>query len=214
MKTKTKAIIGLLALAGVAYSVVPAETQTFVVNNSFVETIQSGSYTSYDIRFNDELGSPESIKSVIEVLQHAQSGDVVTFHIIGAGGVIDSLVQVINAIHSTKAHVVMSVEGPAYSAYAVLATQGHELKMAKYSFLMFHTSSLLNVDCKAFPGTDRGVSNVEHCQAYYDANMQLWYSLLSTIDVLSKAEKEAIVTGHDVYIFPNGTHIVSTKYGA
>lgn len=156
--------------------------------------------TTYNIRLGNELGDADSIAPEITTVEQAGIFDTVVFHIEGYGGDVDGLIALINAIKLSKAHVVMSVEGPSYSAYAVLATQGDELRMSQNSFLMFHTSSLVNYNCANQTGEDRGVSNVTHCEGYYNANMSLWYKILDSIKILSSSDIFAIESGHDVYL--------------
>ena len=155
---------------------------------------------TYNIRLGDELGGSDTIAADITTVEQASAFDTIIFHIEGYGGSVDGLISLINAIKMSKAHVIMSVEGPSYSAYAVLATQGDELKMSDDSFLMFHTSSLVNYNCSTQTGEDRGVSNKEHCELYYNTNMALWYKILDRIKILSQDDIDQIQTGHDVYL--------------
>ncbi len=156
--------------------------------------------TVTDIRLKNELKGTDSVKSIIRVLQEAQSGDTVIFHLAGMGGDVDTLFLLVNNILMTKAHVIMSVEAPVYSAHAYLALFGNELKVAPLAFLMFHTSSGVNINCAAAQGTDRGVSNVEHCQGYQKANLTLSDSMILQAPLLTQEEKLSILFGHDVYI--------------
>lgn len=201
-----KKIIGTLAIVGVAYLAVT--NININIGGDYTKllspygiTKQYGLFGStYNIRLGEELGGSHSVENVTSTLQAAHSNDTVIFHIVGYGGSVDGVLNIINVVKQSKAHIVMSVEGPSYSAYAVLATQGQELKMSRYSFLMFHTSSLVNYDPTKQGGEDRGVSNKEHMQAYYNANMVVWYKLLAEIKLLNNEEKYSVITGHDVYL--------------
>lgn len=155
----------------------------------------------YEITLGDEIKDQDPIvKEAIKVLQHANSGDTVIFHISGYGGDLQTAIWLINNIKITKAHTIMSVEGPSYSAHAYIAASGNELKIAPYTYLMFHTSSGYGIDCSVQTGTDRTVSNVEHCEAMLKYHLGLTNQYIDSISFLTPAEKDRIETGHDVYI--------------
>lgn len=156
---------------------------------------------TYDITLEDQVRSNIWYEDVIKVLREAQVGDTITFHLAGFGGQEDSMFLLINNIKASKAKVIMSVEAPVYSAYAYIATSGDELIMYPYTFLMFHFSSILNTDCTQVIGTDRGVSNIEHCQALKDKDVGLGIDLVNSNVVLTSIEKTSILSGHDVYLY-------------
>ncbi len=160
-----------------------------------------------DIRLETEFKGPERYYTVVKVLQEACKGDTVTFHLIGSGGQSDSLFLIVNNIRKSLAYVVMDVEGPVYSAHAYLAINGDKLYVSKYAFLMFHTSSVVNVDCSTQTGTDRGVSNVEHCEKFKQSEMFLSDILIASSNILTAAQKASIKSGHDVYIYADGKEI-------
>lgn len=208
MKTKnafiggTVGIVALFALSSINVNLNLGTDYTKVLNPYGIVKVEGIFGSTYNIRLGDELGGSDTIAADITTVEQANTSDTIVFHIEGYGGSVDGLISLINAIKLSKAHIIMSVEGPSYSAYAVLATQGDELKMSEDSLLMFHTSSLVNVDCKKQPGEDRGVSNVKHCESYYNANMALWYKILSKIKILSGTDITEIESGDDVYLTP------------
>lgn len=155
---------------------------------------------TYDVTLAVELKNQNSVESIANILRNATDRDTVIFHISGYGGDGQAMFYLIDNIHSTKAHTIMSVEAPAYSAHAYLAVSGDELRMASYSFLMFHTLSSYGIDCSEMQGTDRTVSNVEHCQAMLDTLNYEATKLITHTDLLTVEEKVRIETGHDVYI--------------
>lgn len=153
-----------------------------------------------DIRLSNEIKGPDSVKDIARVLQEAKSNDTVIVHIVGVGGQVDTVMYLINNIKSTKAHTIMSVEGPSYSGHAYIAAAGDELHMMPYSFLMYHTSSGYGTDCSKQKGKDRTVPNSEHCQAFMDTHLSEVNNYLDSIYFLMPLEKIAIKTGHDIYI--------------
>lgn len=157
-------------------------------------------YKTTDITLNDEIKSMNTYKDAIRVLQEAEKGDIVTFHLFGYGGRSDATELLINNIRASKAHVKMRVESSVYSAHAYIAAYGDELEMLPFSFLMYHSSSLKNVKCAESEGEDRGVSNVEHCVEYIAANQTVDDKMINGIWFLTDKERNLINTGHDVYI--------------
>lgn len=166
-----------------------------------IVTIERGFFSDrVDIRLPSEIKGHESVRAIIKVLQEAKSGDIVIFHLAGFGGEVETVFDLINNVHASKAHVIMRVEAPVYSGHAYLAVNGNELIMLPYSSLMFHTSSALGMDCTTETGTDRTVSNVEHCEAFLNNHLYLINKAIILAPVLTPLEKGEIISGHDVYI--------------
>lgn len=158
--------------------------------------------TVVDIRLGAEIEGQDTLRQVMKALQEADDKTKIIMHINGVGGEVDTVMELADNVRSSKAYVVMSVESPSYSGHAYLATQGDELQMSPNSFLMFHTTSGYGFDCTKQKGKDRTVSNVEHCKAFQAAHLRLVNNFLDNISILTPAQKVAIKTGHDVYVFP------------
>lgn len=192
---------------------VVTQTRHLTVDHMFWFHIQ----TVTDLRLRNSIGSTNSVRYMIKILQEAREGDIINFHIAGYGGEVETVTDLINAIKQTKAHTVMIVEAPSYSGHAYIALFGNELIMRPYSFLMYHTSSALGEDCSTKTGTDRGVSNVEHCEAALKYHMIIVNKVIGDMPVLTAEEKESMQSGHDVYItaddFYSRTNVVTDKSG-
>lgn len=156
----------------------------------------------YDITLEDQVVNSYWYEDVSKVLREAKNGDTVTFYLYGYGGREDTMYLLINQIHASKATVTMSVEAPVYSALAYLSVSGDKLEMKPYTWLMFHFSSVLNEDCNVADGQDRGVSNVEHCFAFYNTDVELGKRLLKNLGIFSDTEIQRLETGHDLYLLP------------
>lgn len=168
--------------------------------------------TKTTIRLGTEIKAPEHYKDVERVLQEAQIGDEVVFHLSGYGGEMITETELTANVRMSKAFVTMVVDAPVYSAHAYLAVSGDRLVMAKYSFLMFHMAAIAvndeetmisQVDCTSLTGVDRGVPNSEHCMALKRAMMISENAALEDIKLLTRAEKDRLYTGNDVYLFPD-----------
>jgi hypothetical protein len=156
--------------------------------------------TKTDITIEDGIYSPVWYKGVGRALREARLGDEVVFHLSGHGGDVDTLLQLVNQVKQSSAVVTMSIEAPVYSAHAYLALFGDRIVMGKYSFLMFHFSSILDLDCSTQKGLDRGQPRKEKCEQYKLANIQVVNKLLLDAPILNPQEKAAIGHGGDVYI--------------
>jgi hypothetical protein len=156
-------------------------------------------YTT-EIRLDNEIGSPDLYKDITQILSSAGYYDPVNFHLVGTGGRVDAALLLINNIQASKAQVNMIVEAPVYSAHAYIAVSGKTLTMRPYTYMMFHYSSVLNLDCSEATGTDRGVSNKEHCEMYKSTDLYNNNKVVMGLPLLTNQEKFMIMTGHDVYI--------------
>lgn len=154
----------------------------------------------YDVNLGDELQGAEVIQPVLTLLQNASSFDTITFHIKGSGGSVDSMLDLLNSMASTKASILLSVEGNASSAYATLATSGYPLVMSKHSFLMFHMGSINGIDCSAQTGMFDGIPASVSCQNMKDAYWAELKYLFMHNEVLTSDEKDSLLKGNEVYL--------------
>jgi ATP-dependent protease ClpP protease subunit len=171
-----------------------------IENQVITYTKQSIFGDKIDIRMDSEIKGHETVRNIIKVLQEAKPSDKIIFHLAGYGGEVEVVEDIINNIKVSKAHVIMQVEAPVYSGHAYLALSGDELIMLPYSYLMLHTSSGYGSDCSKETGTDRTVSNVEHCEAGLKAHLDLINKVLNELPFLTSDEKARIMTGHDFYM--------------
>lgn len=158
---------------------------------------------TYDVYMSNSIGSTDTTIELIHLLKKTKWGDTITFHLAGYGGQVDTVAEIVNAANKSKANLVILVEGPVYSGHAYLAVLlPGKLHVDKYSYLMFHYSSILNDDCSSKKGFDRGVSEVEHCTMFRDAHTKMFNKMLDASKYLTQKEKTAILLGHDVYLHP------------
>lgn len=201
-----KYIISVAAILVAAYFVMLQTPQPGLLSHrintsTFVNAQYPFMHTKTDIRLEEEIyASNINYDDVLEVLQTAKRGDVVEFHLAGYGGDVQTAMYLIGNIKITKAYTIMSVEAPVYSAHAYIASQGDELRMAPYSYMMFHSSSVLDMDCSTAVGTDRGVPNTVHCAAFKENSVAQNIELLQNINILTTEEKVTIMEGYDVYL--------------
>lgn len=147
------------------------------------------------------LENTMQVKEVVKTLREMPEGSKMILHITGEGGSHLPTLYFLNAINNTKADVIASVEGPAYSAHALIACAADGIKMSPYSFLMFHTTSLYGEDCSQFEGKlDRGQDAVEKCEQDKEMLVSVSNQIIDNCSILTAEEKGRIKQGYDVYI--------------
>lgn len=159
-----------------------------------------GRHKTTDVRLGSKIEELETVNNVVDVLNKANYGDTIIFHIEGYGGEVETVQYLISNIKETKAHTVMVVEAPSFSGHAYVAASGNELVMFPGTYLMYHTSSAYGHDCSKETGTDRTVPNSEHCLADMKYHLQSVNKLLESFSFLTLSEIKGLETGHDVYI--------------
>lgn len=193
---------GLIKLNVNHWMHLPTFKEDIVVERDSFNLLHLGFDKTFDIRMKDEIKGVDTVNSIIRVLQEADTNTTVVFHLAGYGGDIETLFRLVNEIHRSNAKVIGIVEAPVYSAHAYLAANIPLLIIDKYSYLMFHGSSILNTNCLTSTGEDRGVSNVYHCQMMKNSHLALTHELIWNTTVLTNEERVTIENGGDVYLFP------------
>lgn len=161
-------------------------------------------HKEFNIQMTQEIKDDESVRDIVRVLQIADKNDKVTFHLAGYGGSVETVYELINNIQNSKANVIMSVEAPVYSGHAYLASNKYStLKINPLAFLMFHTSTEYNEDCSKEIGSDRNMTNEEHCNIKKYNDMLLLNKEIQDSKYLTQQEKDLIRNGKDVYLQAN-----------
>lgn len=195
-------------------------TQTLGKDRVITQTVFSWKHLKFvkntTVRLETEIKEPEDYKDIERVLQEAHHGDVVTFHLIGEGGRMDSTIDLISNIKRSEAKVIMIVDGPVYSADAILAVSGYKLIMSQQSFLMFHAPAYTNAndenelasqtDCNKLTGLDRGVLASIQCEKDKIALVWLDSQIINSLKYLTSTEKQSILQGNEVYLYPKNIH--------
>lgn len=187
-----------------------------------------------DVYFRDSVKNHRQIQDVIQLLNQASSRTTIVIHLAGYGGNVESYEYLSNSIKSSKATVVMSVDAPVYSGHAYLALSGHKLVMSPYSYLMFHASSALDIDCNKKnygmtkakiqdmiitsaiegydpDGLDRGVSKKTKCIQFKAAHLYNAEKMLNQLPYLTNKEKTDIIQGGDVYIQSDDPRFIKNR---
>jgi len=128
---------------------------------------------------------------IAKVLDSANEGDTVIIHISSHGGYVRDLQTIVTAIESSRATVITSCEGYAYSAAGVILLAGDKMYISRYCILMLHLARTYDIlgNVNVLPLTDP--SNIVILQMLMYHNVG---SLLTEEDVIG------IISGKDVYI--------------
>lgn len=105
----------------------------------YVKSISSKHYSFYlseSVVFDVGYYSP-----LLEVLKHANEGDVIDIHISSWGGSVDVAVQIINNISTTKAEVNTYLESIAHSAGSMIFLAGHNHFLGMNCSMLIHNYS-------------------------------------------------------------------------
>ncbi len=151
-----------------------------------------------DVYLPNMLETPEQLSPIGTKLDQAVPGDTIRFHVNGVGGNVDATLYLINKLKTTKAKTVMLVESPAYSGTAFIAAMGDELVYSPYSYLMFHTTSGFNVNCKGETGFDRAQLASTTCLTNLVAHLITVEATISGFKQIPNEVKREIIYGKTV----------------
>lgn len=164
------------------------------------------------VRLSTAIGKPEKYRRILHAMAQAGYGDTIYIYLRGNGGRVDSTIQIYNAIKNSKAKIVTVVEGDVYSAHAMIAAMGDEIKVGKYLLFMIHTSSAYGsyeeYCAKKFikvDGThvkDRTQSLYQKCMDIYRARLLQTNAMIHELysRLLTAEELRAIYEGHDLLL--------------
>lgn len=137
------------------------------------------------------IEEPHQYVDLIHRLITSHAEEIVYIHLNTIGGNLATGVQIINAMRQSRAHIVASVEGEAYSLGTLIFLAADEWVVHDNCMFMFHDFSSLTV----------GKGHSEQ-KASLDASLK-WYRDLATslyIPFLSEAELDCVLRGEDLYL--------------
>lgn len=110
------------------------------VNNGYTRLVREDG--TIDIFLTDSIGPAALYKDLIRELRDLKSTDTIILHMSNFGGQLFPAVKIINAMRISEGKVVVELEGPSYSAAALISCAADELVVHPHTFLMFHTFSV------------------------------------------------------------------------
>jgi len=96
----------------------------------------------YRVYFLNEVGVPDDYAELMELMQDLDETVTVEWFLNSPGGVLDSAIMLLDAIHSTKAKVIGKLSGMVASAASMLALVFDEVNIAPYTSFMIHAWSV------------------------------------------------------------------------
>lgn len=162
-------------------------------------------------RFHCEVTFPRTIVSTdnysrfYKMLKVVGKGDTVVINLSGFGGNAHLMLELGNAIKSSRALTIAKVTGPVYSAHAFLALTTNKLEAGQLTFLMFHkmrssTGGLTNITPAEMC---RSEIKIERCIANTKSMQDAFHKVLldnKLRDILTKEELKKFHDGYDVYL--------------
>ena len=106
--------------------------------NYFEQAIHSKIHHFY---ISEGIGSPEKYVDMIHRIRMAGPEETVCIHLNSPGGSIDTGVQIINAMRSSLANIVASVESEACSLATMIFLAADEMVVHDDCMMMFHNFS-------------------------------------------------------------------------
>lgn len=133
---------------------------------------------------------PELYVDMVHKIQTAGADETVFIHLNTPGGHLDTGVQIINAMHSTNAHVVVSIEANCHSLGTLIFLAADEFVVHDNCLMMIHN----------FSGGTFGKGNEQ--QSQLEAQIK-WFSTLAKklyVPFLTKEEFDRVVKGEDIWL--------------
>jgi ATP-dependent protease ClpP protease subunit len=135
---------------------------------------------------------PYKYTDMIFRIQSAGPEDVIYMHMNTEGGFMDTGVQIINAMRSTQAHVVTSLEGECSSMGTFIFLAGDEFIVHDNSYMMIHNYSGAVVG----KGHEQ-IAALQSATSWSESFLRRFY-----IPFLSDEEVDRVLNGADIYMHP------------
>lgn len=156
--------------------------------------------------FSDQIKSHSVYRDLILFLNMATKGTTVKLYLTGNGGLVESVIRIVNAVRETDAEVVAIVVGGTASGHSFIALGVPNIIIHEGVFFMFHkgaTSKPIEDICgKYIDKTDRGQNSRLKCLNKYKTYQAITDNFLLGLvrPVLSDKEIQMMKDGHDIYI--------------
>lgn len=137
-----------------------------------------------------DIGPAALYTDMIHGIRMASEGEIIVMHLNMQGGNLGTGVQIINAIESSQAHVICSVEGEAHSLGTLIFLSGDEFVVHNNSMMMFHNFSSV-------------VSGKGHEQKSRLEATTAWFTEMARkkyIPFLSEEEFQDMLDGKDLWM--------------
>jgi ATP-dependent Clp protease protease subunit len=136
------------------------------------------------------IEEPHKYVDMIQRIQLAGSEEIIYVHLNTPGGMLDTGVQIINAMQSSKAHIIVSIEANCHSLGTLIFLAADEFVVHDNCLMMIHN----------FSGGVFGKGNEQ--QSQLEAQIKWFNSLAENLYVpfLTKVELDRVVKGEDIWL--------------
>ena len=144
----------------------------------------------YHIYLSHELGPPTAYADLVFAISAAAENDIIVMHLNTPGGQLNTGIQIINAMKSTQAHVICSLEAEAHSMASLIFLAGDEFVVHDNAMMLIHN----------FSG---GVQGKGHEMAASVEGTKKWFQDTASKlyhPFLTHAEIKRVFKGEDLYL--------------
>lgn len=142
---------------------------------------------------SEYIAVPKTYIEMIHNISIASIDETIIIHINNGGGNLNAGIQLINAMKHSKAHIICSLEGKAYSLASLIFLAGDEFLLHSNSLLMIHD----------FSGMTLGKGNEQKSEL---AATLKWFEILARdyyVPFISEKELKEILNGKDMWLQTN-----------
>lgn len=136
------------------------------------------------------IEEPHRYVDMVQKIQCATAEEIIYIHLNTPGGQLDTGVQIINAMQSSNAHIIVSIEANCHSLGTLIFLAADEFIVHDNCLMMIHN----------FSGGVFGKGNEQQSQL---AAQIKWFNALASnlyVPFLSKAEFDRVVKGEDIWL--------------
>ena len=150
---------------------------------------------TYVLDLGYEIGTIRDYGGIVAKIKSMRAQDTIKLVLHNYGGDVGGMLYLIAALDATPAKVLADVDGPSYSAAAVITCHADEITMGPYTYLMFHGPAFGRVTLN-----DRKLNDLD---AYMQATMKVMGKSLEACvakGILTPAMVQQIKDSKEIYI--------------
>jgi len=137
-----------------------------------------------------EISDSQYYQNALDIIREAEEKDVIRISINSEGGSLDTAIEFIHALSTTKANTVADVVGRAYSAASIITMCCDDMIIYPFSSMMIHTASY---------GIEDTEVNISKYVGFFNKHIS---NIIRTVykDFLSNEEIESVISGDSIYL--------------
>lgn len=158
----------------------------------FTYVLQTVTRNIHHFYISSVIEEPHHYVELINKIQTAGADDIIYLHLNTDGGYMSAGIQIINAMISSSAHVISSLEGEVSSLGTMLFLAADEFLVHENSLLMFH-----NYSGGVWGKGHEQVAALESATKWTEDFMKRIY-----VPFMSEEEVSRLIKGEDIYMHP------------